>query len=97
MNVSEHFKKNSLQIYNLLKVLNANIPLENLTSINDVYDNQADLIEEIVCHHKIKMRKVNKKIDKQITCNESIEEQEELENYFENQKKFNNSNIKSDL
>lgn len=57
---SDKFKKNSLQIYNLLKVLNKNKPLENLKDINEVYDNQADMIEEIIYYNKFKGNKGKK-------------------------------------
>ena len=97
---SEKFKKNSLQIYNLLKVLNKNKPLENLNNINEVYENQADMIEEIIYYNKFK---VNRSIKKDETVIKSsvnvsdinIEENDDIEDenfdatqYINNMKKM---------
>ena len=54
---SDKLKKNSIQIFNLLKVLNKNKPLENLNDVNDVYDNPVDMIEEIIYFNKFKGNK----------------------------------------
>lgn len=46
-------------MYNLLKVLNKNEALENLNSIDEVYSNQVDMIDEIVYYNRIKLKNKN--------------------------------------
>ena len=96
-------RKSAFQIYNLLKVLNKNIPLKGLNSISEVYENQADMIDEIVYFHKIKNRKNKKKdinqffIDKDENYNikEEEEEDEELFDHeqYRNQLKKSHFNL----
>jgi hypothetical protein len=76
---SENLKKNTIQVYNLLKVLNKNKPLENLNSINEVYDNQADMIEEIIYYNKFKGNK-NFKKDESIINSTDFEFEENNDN-----------------
>ncbi len=57
-------------MYNLLKVLNKNEPLENLQSIDEVYDNQADMCEEIIFYNKLKIKKTNR--NKENYCNNAL-------------------------
>jgi hypothetical protein len=52
--VSEKMTKTSLQMWNLLKVLNKGMNLKNLKSINDVYDYQANIVEEITYFHDLR-------------------------------------------
>ena len=52
--LSTNLLKNSVQIWNLLKVMNKKKYLSNLNSINDVYDSQADFVEEIEYFHNNK-------------------------------------------
>ncbi len=42
-----------------MRVLNKNEPLENLQKIDEVYDNQAEMIEEIFFYNKLKNKKTN--------------------------------------
>lgn len=51
-------------MYNLLKVLNKNEPLEDLNHIDDVYENQAEMIEEIIFFNKIRIKKGNNNVRK---------------------------------
>ena len=77
---SDKFKKNSLQIYNLLKVLYKNKPLENLKDINEVYDNQADMIEEIIYYNNFRGNKSSKKDETVVDQSDlQFEENEEVE------------------
>jgi hypothetical protein len=41
-------------MWNLLKVLNKDMYLKNLNNINEVYDYQANLVEEITYFHELK-------------------------------------------
>lgn len=69
-----------MQIYNLLKVLNKNKPLEDLNNINEVYENPVEMIEEIYYYNKIKGNKNTIKTHNsvEIKLNEkNIEEEEE--------------------
>lgn len=50
--VSAHLLKNSVQIWNLLKVMSKKHYLSNLKAIDEVYDSQADFVEEIEYYHK---------------------------------------------
>jgi hypothetical protein len=54
--------KNSLQMWNLLKILNKDKSLEGLKSIDDVYDSQVNVIEEILYYHNFK-NKIDKNDD----------------------------------
>ena len=54
--------KNSIQMCNLLKVLNKDKYLENLESIDEVYDCHVNMVEEIIHYHKIK-DSINKSVD----------------------------------
>jgi hypothetical protein len=43
--------KNSVQMWNLLKILNKDRYLSGLNNINEVYDQTANIIEEIIYYH----------------------------------------------
>lgn len=43
--------KNTTQMWNLLKILNKDRILPNLNNINEVYDQTANVIEEIIYYH----------------------------------------------
>jgi hypothetical protein len=55
--------KNSMQIYNLLKILNKGKSLEGLKSIDEVYDTQVDVLDEIIYFHQNRENLINKKIE----------------------------------
>jgi hypothetical protein len=48
--------KNSIQMWNLVKILNKDKCMEGLNSINDVYDSQVNAIEEILYYHMYRDR-----------------------------------------
>jgi hypothetical protein len=52
--ISDKMTRTSLQTWNLLKVLNKGMHLKGLNSITDVYDYQANIVEEIVYYHDLK-------------------------------------------
>lgn len=50
--MAEKMMKNSLKTWNLLKVLNKDLNLEGLDSIEEVYGEQVNLLDEIIYYHK---------------------------------------------
>jgi hypothetical protein len=46
--------KNTVQMWNLLKILNKDRFLPNLNDIGEVYDQTANVIEEIIYYHNYK-------------------------------------------
>jgi hypothetical protein len=56
IHISEKILKRSIQTLNLLKVLNKNQSLENLQSIDEVYEGQADMVDEVLYYHQYKDR-----------------------------------------
>jgi hypothetical protein len=46
--------KNSLQMWNLLKLMNKDRYLPRLNSIDEVYDSQVNIVDEIEYYHKYK-------------------------------------------
>jgi len=46
--------KNNVQMWNLLKILNKDRFLSGLNNINEVYDQTANIIEEILYYHNYK-------------------------------------------
>lgn len=60
INTSDKLSKNSLQMWNLLRVLNKDITLDGLQSIEEVYDSHVNIIEEITYYHNLK-GKIGKK------------------------------------
>jgi hypothetical protein len=49
--LSEKLSKNSIQMWNLLNVLNKGEKLEGLKKIEDVYSYRANIVDEIIQHH----------------------------------------------
>lgn len=78
--VSAHLLKNSIQIWNLLKVMSNKNYLPNLKTIDEVYDSQADFVEEIEYYHKNKdsfeeMRKKNNYLTTSVGFNEEYNQE----------------------
>ena len=48
----DSFFKNSMQMWNLTRVLNKGKCLDGLMNINEVYDSQVNLLDEIIYYHK---------------------------------------------
>ena len=53
------FLKNSKQMWNLVRILKHDKYLEGLTSINEVYDSQVNLLEEVIHFHNLREAKTN--------------------------------------
>jgi hypothetical protein len=95
---SESMLKNSIQMYNLLKILNKGKTLNGLKKIDEVYDTQVDVLDEIEFYHKnrhylksnkTEIRKNSGEIDPleqnpqdSIIVNDEVEDQGVLENYL---------------
>jgi hypothetical protein len=52
--ISSNFMKNTVQMWNLMKILNKDRFLPSLNNINEVYDQTANVIEEILYYHNYK-------------------------------------------
>lgn len=58
--VSDRMLKNSIQMWNLLKILNKDKCLDGLNGIDEVYDSQVNIIEEIIYYHNYKEKLNNR-------------------------------------
>lgn len=51
--ICENLLQKSTKLINLIKVLNDDKYLSGLKSIDDIYNCNADIVEEIVCYHEM--------------------------------------------
>lgn len=94
---SEKLLSNSFQMYNLLKILNKGKFLEGLNSIDEVYDGQVNVFDEIVFFHQNRhtlikpdeeskvvsnVRNSSRLINNTVLINDEGENQGILENYI---------------
>jgi len=71
--ICESFFKNSMQIWNLVRILNKENYLEGLNTIDEVYDSQVKIYDEILYFHKSKNNKQEQ--DEENTLDEQSHEE----------------------
>ena len=69
-------------MWNLIRILKNDQCLEGLNSINEVYDSQVNLLEEVLQYHKMKENINN---DYKSNFDQSIKNEEELKTFDINQ------------
>lgn len=85
------FLKNSKQMWNLVRILKHDKYLEGLTSINEVYDSQVNLLEEIIQYHNMKEAKINNY--NSFVSEQSIQNEEEIIKGFDFNQVFDTHNV----
>jgi hypothetical protein len=84
--------RKSLQMWNLLKILNKDKYLDNLNNIDEVYDSQVNVIEEILYYHN-----KNKNQEKNYNQNSEDSEDENHNKMRRNSQESSTSNFKKDV
>lgn len=75
-----------MQIINLLKIMNKDKYLEGLNNIEEVYDSQVNIIEEVVYYHKYREKLEKIADEEEIVEKASIKSEEESEESEDNSK-----------
>jgi hypothetical protein len=85
------FLKNSKQMWNLVRILKHDKYLEGLTSINEVYDSQVNLLEEVIHFHNMRENKLtNYKV---VLSEQSSQNEEGIMKGFDFNQVFDTHNV----
>jgi hypothetical protein len=85
------FLKNSKQMWNLVRILKHDKYLEGLTSINEVYDSQVNLLEEVIHFHNMRENKINNY--KVVLSEQSCQNEEGIMKGFDFNQVFDTHNV----
>jgi hypothetical protein len=94
--ICENFFKNSMQMWNLARVLNKGKCLEGLKDINEVYESQVSILDEIIYYHKFNDKKEESMSMNSVSNGESKLGMSIIEENKEEDKDIHNDSFKNE-